>query len=144
MYPTICNLLDADQGGGRKNTKFEFLLACKHIPFFWFSHFQKHKAHLQFPAGSASSGCHFSRNIYKGNSEKIRKQDISVVGPKKYFASFDTHIEIYVHVKCQMSYMCTSSQPQHDSAAEHIFQGFGSFHLTTYWLIDILYKIKYI
>ena len=31
--------------------------------------------------------------------------------------------------------MCTSSQPQHDFAAERLFWVFGSFHSTTYLLI---------
>ena len=31
--------------------------------------------------------------------------------------------------------MLTSSQPQHDFAAERLFWVFGSFHSTTYWLI---------
>ena len=46
-------------GGGQKNTKVDFQLACKLIPSSWPSHFQKHKAHLWDPPGSASSGCHF-------------------------------------------------------------------------------------
>jgi len=64
-------------------------VTCKLIPFSWLSHFQGCGAGLWDPPGGASSGCHFSRNINKGYSEKykgkIRKQDISVVGPKNYF-----------------------------------------------------------
>ena len=85
-YMTISDHLDMLGRGGQKNTKVEFQLACKLIPSTRLSHFQKHKAHLWDPPGSASSGCHFSRKIYKGNSEKykgkIRKQDISVFEPK--------------------------------------------------------------
>ena len=51
--------------GGWKNKNFIFKLACKLPPFSWLFHFQKHKAHLCDPPGSASYGCHFSRKIYK-------------------------------------------------------------------------------
>ena len=65
---------------GQKNTKVEFQLACNFIPSTRLSHFQKHKAHIWDHPGSASSRCHFSCKIYKGNSEKykgkIRKQNI--------------------------------------------------------------------
>ena len=55
--------------GGQKNTKVKFQLAYKLIPSSWLSHFQKHKAHLWDPPGSASSGCHtaakYTRDILK-------------------------------------------------------------------------------
>ena len=75
MLASICTVFIR---GGQKNTKVEFQLACKVIPFSLTSHLQKHKAHLWEPP---SSGCHFSRKIYKGNygkyKGKIWKQDIS-------------------------------------------------------------------
>ena len=73
--------------------------------------------------GSYSSFVSPEGQIYKENSEKykgkIRDQDISVLALKTILrdiydcwlyswgpnASFDTHIDIYIYVKCHMTYM---------------------------------------
>ena len=65
--------------GGRgdgKTRKFDFQLAPYLFPFSWPSWFQKHKTHHWEPPGSASSGCHFCRKIYKGNYEKYKNWNI--------------------------------------------------------------------